>query len=245
MELHSSHYEVDGESFTGYFADGSGGRRVPGILVAHDGIGLTEHTKDRARALARLGYVAFAMDIYGEGNPPMERAKLIVKGLRTDRAKLRRRAGRALEVLRAHPGVDAQKLAAIGYCFGGTAMIELARNGAALACVVGFHPGLDLPTLGDASAIKAKLLVCVGDKDPIVSAAHRAAFQAEMADANVDWQLSLYGGAGHSFTNPEIDAFCIPGFNYNATAQQRSWQAMRALLDEVFEPREQVRPTAV
>jgi dienelactone hydrolase len=227
-------YLVDGRTFTGYLADGSRGRPAPGVLVAHEGAGVTEHVRGRARALAGLGYVAFALDLFGAQELALERRKEIVRALRADRPGLRRHASLALEVLTAHPEVDRTRLAAIGYCFGGTTVLELARSGAELRCVVAFHPGLDLPALGDAGAIRAKVLVCAGEKDPIVTAAQREAFAAEMAAAGVDWQLHLHGGAGHSFTNPEIDAFGFPGFAYHAAADRRSWQAMRALLDEAL-----------
>jgi dienelactone hydrolase len=242
MELEARSYAVDGRSFTGYLADGSQGspgRRAPGVLVAHEGPGLTAHPKERARMLAELGYVAFALDLYGETQPPLERAKALVRELRADRAALRRRASAALDVLRAHPSVDPRRMAAIGFCFGGLALLELARGGADLACVVGFHPGLDPPAPGDAGALaefKGKVLVCAGDRDPIVTAEQRAAFAAELTAAGVDWQLLLLGGVGHSFTNRGIDAYGFPGFAYDAAADRRSWRAMLALFDEVLGP---------
>lgn len=234
MDLQALDYEIGGKPFTGYLADGSGGRRVPGILVAHEGPGLTEHPKERARMLAELGYVAFAMDIYGEKDPPLERAKELVRSLRADLPTLRARANAALDVLRAQPHVDRERIAAIGFCFGGTTVLELARSGAPLAGVVGFHAGLDTTAPQDASAIRGKVLVCIGANDPIVDAAQRSAFVAEMSAAKVDWQLHLHGGAGHSFTNRWIDAWKFPGFAYDADADRRSWQAMRAFFDEVF-----------
>jgi dienelactone hydrolase len=234
MELEPRRYEVDGRAFTGYLADGSGGRRVPGVLVAHEGAGLNEHIFRRTRELAELGFVAFALDLFGLAEFALEPAKAIVKELRADRAALRRRARVALEVLTSHPTVDRRRLAAVGFCFGGTAVLELARDGAELAAVVGFHPGLDTPTPADACAIRGKVLVCVGEQDPIVDAAQRTAFLAEMREGGVDAQLIVYSGAGHSFTNPLIDAWKFPGFAYHALADRRSWQAMRNLLDEVL-----------
>ena len=244
MELEATRYEVDGKPFTGYMVDGSGGRPAPGILVAHEGPGLTGHVKERARMLAELGYVAFAIDLFGEADPPLERAKALVRELRSDRASLRRRVRVALERLEAHPHVDQRRTAAIGYCFGGIAVLELARSGAELACVVGFHPGLDTPTPRDARAITGKVLVCLGDRDPVITAEQRAAFVAEMAAADVDWQMILYGGVGHSFTNREIDAFGFPGFAYDAQADRRSWLAMRSFLDEVLGPVRAGEPAA-
>jgi len=236
MELEAISYEVGGKSFTGYLADGSGGRRSPGILVAHEGPGLTGHVKERARMLAELGYVAFALDLYGETNLPLERAKALVRELRADLASLRARTQAALDVLSAHPGVDPRRTAAIGFCFGGTAVLELARGGADLACVVGFHPGLDTSAPGRASAVTAKILVCLGDRDPVITVQQRDAFVAEMTGAGVDWQMILYGGVGHSFTNREIDALGFPGFAHHALADERSWLAMRNFFDEVLGP---------
>jgi dienelactone hydrolase len=235
MELEALPYVVDGRSYTGYLADGSRGRRSPGVLVAHEGAGLTQHLKERTRKLAELGYVAFALDLFGEPDLSLERRKEIVRELRADRAALRRRAGAALGVLRAQPRVDGSRLAAIGFCFGGTAVLELARDGADLAGVVGFHPGLD-PSPGDARGIRGRVLVCCGEKDPVVTAQHRDAFVAEMSSAGVDWQMIVYGGAAHSFTNPEIDAFGYPGFAYHAVADRRSWLALRNFLDEALGP---------
>jgi dienelactone hydrolase len=233
MELQEIVSSEGDRRFTGYLADGSRGRRAPGVLVAHEG-GLTAHTKGRTLMLAELGHVAFAMDIFGEANPTLERARALVQSLRADPATLRRRAAAALSLLRSHPHVDPGRLAAIGFCFGGLTVLELARSGADLACVVGFHAGLTTSTPEDARAIRGKILVCMGADDPVITAEHRAAFAAEMSAAHVDWQMHVHGGVGHSFTNRHIDEWKIPGFAYHAAADQRSWRAMRDLFDEVF-----------
>lgn len=226
-------YDIGGRKFTGFLADGSNGRKVPGIVVAHEGPGLTNHPKDRAKMLAELGYVAFAMDTYGE-RPGIERAKTLVRGLMADLPTLRKRANAALELVKHHPNVDRKRTAAIGFCFGGATVLELARSGAELACVVGFHAGLSTTAPQDAKNIKAKVLVCMGVNDPIIRAEHREAFVKEMEDGGVDWQMDLYGGVGHSFTNRDIDAMNIPGFNYDEKADKRSWHAMRRLFDETL-----------
>ncbi|NOT29011.1 MAG: dienelactone hydrolase family protein [Planctomycetes bacterium] len=236
IDLQPTDYVSGGRSFTGYLADGSGGRRVPGILVAHEGPGLTAHTKERARMLAELGYIAFALDLYGEKDLTIDRAKALVRSLRSDLSTLRARAATAHDLLRTHPCVERAKTAAVGFCFGGTAMLELARSGAELAAVVGFHAGLDTTAPLDAKAIRGKVLVCLGADDPIVNARQRDAFIAEMTNGRVDWQMELYGGVGHSFTNREIDAWKFPGFAYHPRADRRSWQSMRALFDEVLGP---------
>ena len=237
MELQPIDYEADGLNFTGFLADGSNGGRVPGILVIHEGGGLAAHTKDRAARLGELGYVAFAMDLFGETIADLDRARALAKELRDDLPRLRGRCRAALAVVEGHPGCDSSRLAAIGHCLGGAAAIELARDGADLACLVGFHSGfMETPPPEDDQAIKGRILLCHGADDPIVTATQRDAFLARMSAATVDWQLHLYGGVGHSFTNPDIDAFGFPGFAYDETADRRSWAAMLDLLDEALRP---------
>jgi dienelactone hydrolase len=222
----------DGVALTGYLADGSRGRPAAGILVAHEGGGLGRHTKDRALRLAELGYLAFALDYYGEEDPPLERAMALGKALRGDKEKFRSRLGAGLEVLTAQPNVDTARLAGIGYCMGGAAVIELARMGAPFAAIVGFHSGLLPASPEENGAIAGRLLLCHGADDPIVTAAQRDAFLAEASAAGIDWQLHLYGGVGHSFTNPDIDVLGIAGFAYDETADRRSWAAMLNLFEE-------------
>ncbi len=147
---------------------------------------------------------------------------------------MRARAGAGLDVLRKHPQADTSRLAAIGYCFGGTTVLEMARGGADLACVVSFHGGLDTPTPEDAKQIKGKVLVLHGADDPLVPAKQVADFEDEMRKAKVDWQLVAYGGAVHSFTNPGAGNDNSKGAAYNAKADVRSWQAMRDLFAELF-----------
>ena len=235
MELRPVGYGADGLAFTGYLAEGSRGGRVPGILVIHEGGGLTDETKARTIKVAELGFVAFAMDLFGEPVVDLDRARQITRYLRENVPALRLRCRAALDVLRAQPATDPARLGTIGYCIGGAAAIELARDGAELACVVGFHSGfIEGPPPEDDRRIAGKLLICQGAADPIVTCAQRDAFLGRMSDAGVDWQLQLYGGVGHSFTNPQIDAWRLPGFAYDAGADRRSWAAMRALFDEVF-----------
>ena len=235
MDLQPISYAADGLEFTGYLGDGSNGGRVPGILVIHEGGGLGRHTRERAARLAELGFVAFAMDLFGETDLSLERAQQIAKALRADIAGLRGRCRAALEVVAAQPGTDPARLAAIGYCFGGAAAIELARDGADLAAVVGFHSGfIDSPPPADDRAIKASLLISQGADDPVVTADQRDAFLRRMTAAGVDWQLHLYGGVGHSFTNRNIDAWGFPGFAYHEAADRRAWAAMLGLFEEVW-----------
>jgi dienelactone hydrolase len=237
-ELRPIHYSVgDGTALTGYLADGSGAGRAPGILVAHEGGGLGRHTKECAERLAELGYVAFAIDYYGEEDPPLDRAMALGKALRADRPLFRARLQAGLDVLVAQPNSDPARLAGIGYCMGGAAVIELARLGAPFLAVAGFHSGFVPGTAEENGAITGKLLLCHGAEDPIVTAVQRDAFLAEATAAGIDWQLHLYGGVGHSFTNPDIDRLGLAGFAYDENADRRSWAAMLSLFDEVLEPR--------
>jgi dienelactone hydrolase len=156
------------------------------------------------------------------------------KGLRGDPQRFRSRLAAGLEVLTAQPNVDGERLAAIGYCMGGAAVIELARMGAPFVAVAGFHSGFVPGTAEENEAIRGKLLLCHGAEDPIVTAAQRDAFLAEASAAGIDWQLHLYGGVGHSFTNPDIDALGLPGFAYDESADRRSWAAMLNLFEETL-----------
>ena len=229
-------YEVDGKKFSGFLYDGAKGRRVPGIVVAHEGGGMTGHPKERARMLAELGYVAFAMDTFGEVITGMEQAMATIRGLMTDLPTLRKRAQKALDIVKSQASVDAKRTAAIGFCFGGTTVLELARSGADVGCVVGFHSGLATAAPQDAKNIKAKVLVCLGASDPIIPAEQREAFIKEMEAGKVDWRMDIYGGVGHSFTNREVDARNLPGFKYDERTDMRSWRTMRDLFDEVLGP---------
>lgn len=213
------------------------GRR-PGVLVCHEGPGLTDHTKIIARRLAQLGYVAFAMDYHGDGKPLADRSQVMARltPWLADPAGIRVRAGIALRTLAARPEVDATRLAAIGYCFGGTASLELARAGEDLRCAVGFHSGLVTARPQDAVHIKGKILVHIGVEDPLISPEQRAAFETEMRAAGVDWRMILYSGTAHSFTNPAVDARNMPGFKYHEPTDRRSWRAMLDLFEETMGP---------
>ncbi len=221
----------------GYLAydDAAKGKR-PGVLVVHAWMGLDDNAKKRADMLAQLGYVAFAADIYGKGVRPKDRdeAGKLAGKYKTDRALLRARVNAGFAKLIADPRVDATKTAAIGYCFGGTTVLELARSGTAVSGVVSFHGGLDSPAPADGKQIKAKLLVLHGAADFYEKPADFAAFQKELADAKVDWQLVEYGGAAHCFTDKGAGNDPSTGCAYDAAADTRSWNAMRAFFDEIF-----------
>jgi dienelactone hydrolase len=201
----------------------------PGVLVIHDAGGLSENIKEKARRLASLGYTAFALDLFGEGKTVTDGMSRI-RALAADVARWRGLADAGRAVLAAQPQADPSRLAVIGYCFGGTTAYELARSGVDLKAIVGFHSGLS-PSSGEARNIKGKVLALLGADDPLIPPEARLAFEKEMREASVDWQMTLYGNTAHSFTNPTMNR---PGFAYEARADARSWEEMRRLFGEVF-----------
>ena len=209
----------------------------PGVLIVHQWMGLTDYEKKRAEMLAQLGYVAFCADIYGKGVHPKDTSEAgpLAGKYKGNRALLRARVNAGLDTLKKSELVDPKRIAAIGYCFGGTTVIELARSGADLAGVVSFHGGLDSPTPADGKNIKCKVLACHGADDPYVPAKDLAAFESELRDNKVDWQLIAYGGAVHSFTQPMAGNDNSKGAAYNASADKRSWEAMKQLFAEVLQ----------
>lgn len=210
--------------------------KLPGVLVVHDWMGVGDYVRMRAQQLARLGYVAFAADIYGKSVRPKDanEAGEAAGKLKKDRSLMRARAQAGLDVLKKSAHVDPSKLAAIGYCFGGTTVLELARSGADLAGVVSFHGGLDTPTPGDAKKIKGKVLALHGGDDPYVPSKDVLGFEEEMRKAGVDWQLVAYGGAVHAFTVPGAGSDPSKGAAYNEKADKRSFEAMRQFFSEIL-----------
>lgn len=213
------------------YDDAAKGKR-PGVLVFPQWMGPSGHEKDVAERLAKMGYVAFVADVYGKGVRPdtPQTAGAEMGKYMKDRALLLARAQAGLDQLRQSPKVDTSKLAAIGYCFGGAPALDLARNGAPLVDVVTFHGALPTPTPENAKNIKAHVLVLHGAADPIVNAQAVEAFEKEMTDGKVaDWQVVLYGGVMHAFTDKVHPSSPEHGSKYDATADQRSWQAMTDL----------------
>ena len=237
MKTQDIEYHADGQRLVGYLAvdDAKAGKR-PGIIVAHEGGGLTDHAKNSARRLAEAGYIAFALDYYGDGKPltDLSQAMPRIGAWMNDPTGIRARAHAALAVLTSQAETDTGRLAGIGYCFGGTTVLEMARAGEPLAAVVGFHSGLGTARPASQGAVQAKVLVQIGADDPIIPPEQLLAFEKEMTEAKVDWRLLLYGGAGHSFTNPDVGALGRAGFAYDKSADERSWRAMLDLFDEVF-----------
>jgi dienelactone hydrolase len=230
-------YQHGGTTFEGFMAwDESQKGRRPGVLVVHQWRGVSDHEQDRAQRLAALGYVALAADVYGKGVRPAtrEEASATAGALRGDRPVLRARVRAALDVLRGSELVDTRRIAAIGYCFGGTTVLELARSGAEIAGVVSFHGGLDSPDPAAGAGIKAKVLVLHGADDPFNTPENIAAFQQEMRTGGVDWQMVSYGGAVHAFTQKAAGNDPSKGMAYDERADRRSWQAMRDFFAEIF-----------
>ncbi len=233
MRTEDVDYEYQGVKLKGFLAhDETRADPRPGVLVVHDAGGLSENTKEKARRLAALGYVAFALDMYGDGktvSDPMRR----IQEIAVDLPRWRGLTAAGLAVLARQPQTDASRLAAIGYCFGGTTVYELARSGADVKGVVGFHSGL-APSSGEAKNIKGKVLVLIGADDPLIPPEARVAFEQEMRAAKVDWQMNVYGNTGHSFTNPGATAMNRPGFFYQPDTDARSWAEMRRFFEELF-----------
>lgn len=221
----------------GYMAydDAFKGKR-PGVLVAHQWMGLGNYEKRRAEMLAEMGYVAFALDLYGKGVRPMDAktAGELAGSFKANRPLWRERARAAVITLRKQPLVDVKRLAIIGYCLGGGTALELARSGADLDGFVSFHGSLDTPTPEDAKAIKGEVLVLHGAIDPYSPPETVEALRKEMEAAKVSYEIQLYGGAVHSFTEREAGNDISKGVAYNEKADKRSWQAMKNLFSQIF-----------
>ena len=234
MQTRNIAYRCGDKNLTGYLADGSGGKAAPGILVCHQGGGLRDHEKERARMLAELGYVAFAADLYGEVAQEREDSMRLLNGLVQNRDLWDARMLAGLATLKAQPNVDAARLAAIGFCFGGMTVLELVRATTEVKCVVAFHPGLTGVPETDPRPVTGKVMVCAGQKDPLIPAEGRERFLKLMADAKADLQYINYSQAGHSFTDKTVAAFNMPNFEYHAATDRRSWAAMRDLFAETL-----------
>jgi dienelactone hydrolase len=230
------HHYRDGETgLVGWLARDDAARSpAPGVLVAHTWAGRGAFEQSKARSLAELGYVGLALDLYGGGKlgSGPEENRSLMQPFVDDRQLLRRRMLAAVEAVRGADGVDPERIAAIGFCFGGLCVLELARSGADVRGVVSFH-GLLTPPPEPASRVAAKVLVLNGADDPWVPAEHLAAFQREMSEADADWQLHTYGGTVHAFTNPAANS-PEAGALYSEVADRRSWRALLAFLDETL-----------
>ena len=211
---------------------------VPGVLIIPDWTGVGDFSKTQALDFAKMGIVVVVADIYGKGVHPQGPKECGAEAgkYKSDRDLFRARLLAGFEQIKKQPRVDPNRIAAVGYCFGGTGVLELARAGADVKGVVSFHGGLDSPTPADGKNIKAKVLVLHGADDPYVPAEGIAAMTAELNAAKVDWQMISYSGAVHSFSNPGAGSDVSKGNAYDARADARSWTHMRAFLDELFAP---------
>ena len=227
-------YTSAGRSLTGYLADGSNGAKAPGILVCHQGGGMRDHEKQRARMLAERGYVAFALDLYGEAPASRERMGELMDSCVNSSALWDELILAGLAQLKAQASVDSARLAAIGFCFGGMTVLEAVRATTELKCVVAFHPGLTRQRESDPRPVSGKVMVCAGQRDPLIPDDARNQFLRLMKEAGADLQYLNYSDAGHCFTDKTVDALGMPGFSYHAQTDRRSWAAMLDLFDETF-----------
>ncbi|WP_326525806.1 dienelactone hydrolase family protein [Sphingomonas sp.] len=229
-------YDGPGGPFEGVVAwdDAATGPR-PGVMIVPNVLGQKEFDTMKAEALAALGYVGFACDTYGRGRRTTRESPdpaIYMNELAADRALLRDRLHASVAALHALPEVDVTRTAAIGYCFGGKSVIDLARSGGDVLGVVSFHGIYDPPPYDNVSPIAAKLLICHGWDDPLAPPDSVVALGEEMTAAGADWQLHAFGDTGHAFTDPSAPA--RPGFGYNPDSDRRSWAAMRDFLGELF-----------
>jgi dienelactone hydrolase len=226
--------DVTLKGFLAYDERQSGKR--PGILLMPEAFGLGAHARQRAQRLTDLGYVAFAGDPYGDGKEAkdLQEAMKIAGPLTQDPTKFRQRGRAALDKLASFPQVDSSRLAAIGFCMGGTFGLELARDGTSLKGVATFHAGLQTQRPASEGQVKASILVMTGADDPFVPADQVVKFEEEMTKAKADWQVISYSGTVHSFTNPDAASVGNPGLAYNKLTDERSWKAMAAFFEEIF-----------
>ena len=230
-------YDDHGTALTGYlyWDDALTGTR-PGVLVVHEWWGLNDYAKRRARLLAQLGFVAFAADMYGDNRVTDEagQAKEWMQEITTDVEIWRERAGLALDQLKASGMVDGDRLAAIGYCFGGGTVLQMAYGGAPVRGVAAFHASLPAAPEEAKDKITAEILVLHGQADSFVAAEVVQNFQAKLDEAGANWEMNIYGGARHGFTNPDAAQYGIPNLRYDAQADRRSWARMLGFFDQLF-----------
>ena len=231
-------YSADGLSMHGHLAVPAGNGARPGILVFPEGYGLSEQAIGRAeRIAAEMGYVALACDLHGEGREltGLEEVLAKLEPLQRKSSSVRARVVPGYDALLAQPEVDSGRIGAIGFCFGGTMALELALTGRKIDAIVGFHSGLQLTAPQDAADIRGAILLLLGADDPSLDADQRQAFEQMMRETGIRWEMHVYGGVRHSFTNPKADERGLPDWlRYDPVADRRSWAAMRAFLADIW-----------
>jgi dienelactone hydrolase len=237
VQTKSIKYKHGTQECVGFFAwDAAAEGKRPGVLVVHEWWGLNDYAKDRAKKLAELGYVAFCADMYGDGkvvDHPNDAGEMAGK-VRANVDEWRKRAQAALDVLKSQPECDLTKLAAMGYCFGGSTALQLAYTGADLKAVATFHAALPTPTADEAKQIKAQIVVCNGADDKFISDDSIKAFRGALNGAKVDYEFLNYPGAVHSFTVADADRHGVPGLKYNKAADEASWKKLQELLTQAL-----------
>ncbi len=238
MHTQEFDYEDQGTRLKGFYAfdEAVGSKdKKPLVLVSHDWSGCNDFAREKARKLAGLGYCGFALDMFGEGRQgkTTEEKSALIQPLVSNRPLLLQRIQAALSAAKKLPGVDQHKIAAIGFCFGGLCVLDLARSGAEICGVVSFHGLLNAPQSLPQTTIRAKVLALHGYEDPMVPPAQVEAFAKEMTQAKADWQIHIYGNTMHAFTNPQAHD---PSFGtvYESKADHRSWQSMKDFFTEIF-----------
>jgi dienelactone hydrolase len=230
-------YKIGAQEFEGVFVYPQPAKgKVPGVVMVHNWMGVSDETKHQAERVAKLGVAVLAVDVYGKGvrpKNPQEAATLSGK-YKGDRKLFRERLLRGLEILREQKEIDPAKVIAVGYCFGGTGVIELGRAGADVQAVVSFHGGLDSPNPDDGKNIKARVVALQGADDPFVKPADIAAFENEMRSNHVDWEMAVYGGAVHSFTDTNAGSDPKTGQAYDPKADKRSFEVLSDLVNGLY-----------
>jgi dienelactone hydrolase len=229
-------YSHGGTAMRGFFAwdDVAAGRR-PGVLVCHEWWGLNDNIRERARQFAQMGYAALALDIFGEGKTARDHteASNLMTALRKN-PDARGRVQAAVDVLSQQAQCDGKKLAAVGYCMGGSMALTMLRSGMSLLGVAALHAGLKADSAAGPNSISAKVLACCGADDPMIPPGDREHFAEEMTRAGADWQMILYGNTRHAFTNPNADKAGLDALKYSPSADRRSHEAVKNFLAEVF-----------
>lgn len=237
MIITEQHSYQDGDTqLKGYLAyDDSFATQRPAVIIAPEAPGIGDHVRMRASMFAKAGFIALVADLYGDGRHFADMGEMMaqVEKTRSNLQAWRQRTGAALVALKAHPLTDKDRLCAVGYCFGGSGVLELARSGAPLRGTVCFHGELT-PSIHDPKGIGGKILVLTGASDPFIPLQQRTDFEAEMQAAGAQWEMIVYGGAKHGFTNPEADLAGMPGMAYDTAADRRSWQSMMNWLGYVL-----------